>query len=515
MARYKPYDYKQMMMVPVSLEQQLMPGSLEYAIHRLIEERIDTSIFNERYSNDETGRRAYDPKVLLKIVLFAYSRGMLHSRPIERACKENITFMALSCGQQPDHSTIAAFVSEMGEELVINLFTQVLLVCDQEGLLGGTHFSLDGLRLSSNAAKEWSGTHSDLKKKQQGLRKKLKEAIAEHREADRAGGDQDRQRREQRIRRLEQDADRIERFLACNEPRRGTRAKEIQSNVTDNESAKMTSSHGVIQGYNANAVVDDKTQVVVHAQAFGNSGDSAIMEPLLQGAKRNLEKLGHEEPLKDKTVSADTGYFSATNLQACRDAQVDAYVPDPKFRERDVRFADAKRHRRPTDKHKQKYKTQARFTNQDFHYDDVRGKLICPAGQALYIKSRNFRMKDGFEGIAYRAPAKACRHCKLRAQCLRNPESKLGRQVHYLTDQRPGSLTDEMRSKIDTPQGRKIYGRRLAIVEPVFGNIRACKGMDRFTLRGKTKVNTQWMLYCLVHNIGKLATIPTTYATAA
>jgi transposase len=85
MPRYKPYDYDQLMMIPVTLEQQLVPGTLEYAIHRLIEERVDTSIFDERYRNEETGRTAYDPKVLLKIVLFAYSRGILHSRRMERA----------------------------------------------------------------------------------------------------------------------------------------------------------------------------------------------------------------------------------------------------------------------------------------------------------------------------------------------------------------------------------------------------------------------------------------------
>ena len=110
MARYKPYDYAQTQLVPIALDQQLVPGTLEYAIHTLIEERVDTSLFDEKYNNDETGRPAYDPKVLLKIVLFAYSRGILYSRPMERACKENITFMALACGQQPDHSTLAAFV---------------------------------------------------------------------------------------------------------------------------------------------------------------------------------------------------------------------------------------------------------------------------------------------------------------------------------------------------------------------------------------------------------------------
>ena len=119
MPRYKPRDYDQLLMVAVSLENQLIPGTLEYAIHELIERHIDMSKFDEKYRNDETGRAAYDPKVLLKIVLLAYARGMLHSRPIERACKENVTFMALACGQKPDHSTIAAFISSMGEEQVV------------------------------------------------------------------------------------------------------------------------------------------------------------------------------------------------------------------------------------------------------------------------------------------------------------------------------------------------------------------------------------------------------------
>ena len=117
MAKYKSYDYSQGVLIPVSLEEQLMPGTLEFAIHTLVETRIDTSIFDARYSNDETGRLAYDPKILLKVVLFGYSRGLISSRQIERACRENVTFMALSCGEQPDHSTIAAFVSSMKEEI--------------------------------------------------------------------------------------------------------------------------------------------------------------------------------------------------------------------------------------------------------------------------------------------------------------------------------------------------------------------------------------------------------------
>ena len=111
MAKYKKYDYKQMLMLPISLEDQLSPGTLEFAIHTLVETRMDLSLFDEKYKNDEMGRSAYDPKILMKVVLFAYSRGFIGSRKIEQACRENVVFMALSCGHKPDHSTIAAFVS--------------------------------------------------------------------------------------------------------------------------------------------------------------------------------------------------------------------------------------------------------------------------------------------------------------------------------------------------------------------------------------------------------------------
>ena len=143
MAKYKPYDYSQSLLIPVSLQEQLMTGTLEFAIHTLVEDRMDMSVFDRKYQNDETGRRAYDPKILLKVVLLAYSRGQMSSRQIERACCENITFMAMSCNQRPDHSTIATFVSSMKDQIK-PLFRDVLLVCEQEGLLGGTFFAIDG-----------------------------------------------------------------------------------------------------------------------------------------------------------------------------------------------------------------------------------------------------------------------------------------------------------------------------------------------------------------------------------
>jgi transposase len=104
MAKYKPYDFDQLVMIPISLEDQLEPGTLEYTINELVEKNIDLSVFEGWYQNDDTGATAINPKVLLKVILFAYSRGMISSRQIERACGENILFygaqLRLSSGSQ-------------------------------------------------------------------------------------------------------------------------------------------------------------------------------------------------------------------------------------------------------------------------------------------------------------------------------------------------------------------------------------------------------------------------------
>jgi transposase len=128
MAKYKRYEYSQKVFIPVSLEDQLMPSTLEFAIHTLVEKRMDMSVFDVNYQNDETGCRAYDPKILLKVVLLAYSCGLISSRRIELACYENVSFMAMSCNQRPDHNTIASFVSSMKDQIK-PLFRDILLMC--------------------------------------------------------------------------------------------------------------------------------------------------------------------------------------------------------------------------------------------------------------------------------------------------------------------------------------------------------------------------------------------------
>ena len=149
MARYKHIDTSPRL-IAVDLERQLLPGTFEHALNHLVDRELDLSRFDARYKNDLTGASAYPPAMLLKVVLFAYSRGIVSSRDIEAACKHHVTFIALSGDSAPHFTTFAAFVSTLDGEIG-PLFTEILLICDRMGLIGREMFAIDGVKLPGNA----------------------------------------------------------------------------------------------------------------------------------------------------------------------------------------------------------------------------------------------------------------------------------------------------------------------------------------------------------------------------
>jgi hypothetical protein len=151
-------------------------------------------------------------------------------------------------------------------------------------------------------------------------------------------------------------------------------------------------------------------------------------------------------------------------------------------------------------------KEPVHFQNSDFKVADDHSHCICPAGKRMY-RGGTLPNYQGLSSIRFRAPKLACRHCPLRARCLRHPKRTPVRQVAFFLGKAigaPEKYLDKMKRKIDTDQGRYQYSRRLGTVEPVFGNIRHTHRLNRFSLRSKKKVNAQWLLFCLVHNIGKV-----------
>jgi len=505
MAKYKPSNADQMVMLPISLQDQLVPGTLEHTINRLVDEDIDLSVFDERYNNDVTGAAAIHPKILLKVILLAYTKGMISSRQIERACHENIIFIALSYGYAPDHSTIAAFVSSMQKE-ISSIFSDILTVCDELDLLGGTHFSLDGVKLSANVSKEWSGTLEELKHKRDKLQEKLKRVMEEHAQADQHP-QVEIERQQKRERRFQAQVERLNAFLKDRKPKLGSDGKEIQSNAVDNESVKMPSSHGVVQGYNAQALVDSKHQVILAAEAFA-SQDHENLKPMVEGAKKNAVAIGKNEScFHGKQLTADSNYHSFHSLTVCRDEQLDAYIPDIQFRKRDPRFAEQERFQDGVHGRQRPETKPSLFTVSDFIFDPSKQVYRCPQGKELTCHARNqvnrYRTYD-----IYHARPEDCAAGPLRERCLSKPTSS-HRYLSVPADPQPPNLIDEMKAKIDSEEGKHIYARRLGIVEPVFANICVQKRMHRFTLRSKLKVDVQWRLFALVHNIGKIHTFGT------
>jgi transposase len=510
MARYKPYDVKQITLVSVSFQDQILPGSFEYALNEIVDQHIDMKPFEARYHNDETGCLAYDPAILLKIVLFGYYKGIISSRRLAEACERNVQFKALTADTQPHFTTIADFVSSLDKQIV-GVFRDVLVYADALGLIGKQTFAIDGCKLPSNASKEWSGTHEELLHKQRKYQRAARKIVERHRSRDAKEKlspmeEQD----DKKLVTFKHKISKIKEFLKSHSKNIGPSGNERKSNVTDPDSAKMSTNHGVIQGYNGIAVVDEKQQIIVFAQAHGEGQESHLLDSTIKGTREQCPGATISPDIfKQVQVVTDAGYHSNASVSSMEEQGIDAYMADRSYRQRDPAFSDYGRYKerhRQEDRRRHTRTRPDRFTRRDFFYDQANRSCRCPAGQRLYRNGSNIDV-HGFIGMKFRGAKSVCGPCPLRARCLTTPETTQTKQVTIFIGRREtkkDTPIERMKRKFDTLYGRFVYNKRIAIVEPVFGNLRN-KGMDRFTLRGKNKVNTQWRLFSLVHNIEKLA----------
>jgi len=324
MVRYKHIDTGPRLLA-VDLSRQLLPGTLEHALNYLLDHEIDLKHFDQRYRNDRVGAPAYPPAMLLKVVLYAYSQGILSSRGIERACRDHVIFVALSGESCPHFTTIADFVSSLGEDIA-KVFAALLFLCQREGLIG----------------------------------RELK-----------------------RIERFKTDAKKIRHWLKHHrEDRKGPKGAIRKSNRTDNDSAKMATDKGVIQGFCGVAAVDAKHQIIVEAQVLGSGSEQEVLVPVVEAIKEQ----GLLTP--QSVITADAGYHSEHNLKQLDALSVNALVADNAMRARDERFADQAKHKAKSDPLHDKARGQGsrirRYQPADFTYDPRANTCTCPAGQRLY-----------------------------------------------------------------------------------------------------------------------------------
>jgi len=208
-------------------------------------------------------------------------------------------------------------------------------------------------------------------------------------------------------------------------------------------------------------------------------------------------------------VTADTGYANEENMKYLFENDINAYIPDNQFRSRDPKFSEQKikyvKRNQDTKKTKCTY-----ISANEFSLNVEEKTCICPANEDMWLQREGVDI-FGNEKIFFEGRISKCRTCELKNKCMRNPVSEdatkgKGRQVSFITQRNEDhkKYTNWMKERIDSEKDKEIYSHRMSVVEPVFANIESNKRLNRFSLRGKEKVQGQWQLFCIVHNIEKI-----------
>ena len=442
---FRSYDLNQQLLLPPDLRQWLGEEHLALYVSDVVESLDLSGIMKEYDEGDLRGRPPYHPALMIKLLIYGYCTGRMSSRKLEQATYDDVAFRVLSCNQQPDHDSIAAFRKRHLKELG-RLFVQVLQLCERAGLVKLGHVAIDGTKIKANAAPNKSLSYARLKDDEQQLAAAVAQLLGEAQRIDEEEdelygqgrrGDElppelgNRERRLAKIQALiaEMEAEAkaaAERERAeKNKPvaerqRRNWRRKwrvseageilppsKSKRNLTDPDSRVMKDlvTQSYQQAYNGQIGVDAQAQIIVAAKVVQAGNDRQQLVPVLQAVADNLGRM-------PEAASADGGYFSTAALTHEAVSEVNLHVPPS-------------------------------------------------------------QPKTGKESWAESLPASA-------------------------------TIQQRMWHKLKSAEGRAFYNRRQAIVEPVFAQLKHVRGFRQFLLRGLVQVESEWLLVCMTHNLLKL-----------
>ena len=439
---YRPYNPNQEYLLPPSMRDWLAEGHMAYFVSDTID-AMDLREIEEVYEKEERGYPPYHPRMMTKVLVYAYCTGVFSSRKIAKKLEDDVAFRVLGAQNRPDFRTISDFRKRHLKALA-GMFKNVTLLCKRAGMARLGHVALDGTKQKANASKHKAMSYGRMKEESARLDLEIAEllALAEQTDEDEDSkfgrdvrGDElpkDLAFREGRLAKIKQAMAELETEAkeAANEegskdspaddkanPKRRVRWRKkptgmpddkAQKDFTDGESRIMVSGDkSFIQGYNAQAAVESDYQVIVAAMVTNRAADAVHVEAMVEKISQNTGQLPDE-------MSLDAGYYSEANLEYLEAKKIDAYLPPCRIKRREYR--DAK------------------------------------------------------------------------------PEVVTARS----------SLRERMKAKVLTDEGRKKYGLRKVTVEPVFGQIKRCMGFRQFLMRGLEACADEWSLVCAAHNLLKL-----------
>jgi transposase len=450
---FRPYDPDQVLLMAPSLQEWVPEGDLAHFVSDLVESgALDLGAIYASYE-DERGYPPYNPRLMVKLLVYGYANGVVSSRKLERATYRDVAVRMLCADQHPDYRSIARFrkrhLDGLGE-----LFVQALRLCRQAQLVGLGTLAVDGTKLRANASRHKAMSYGRMVKAERqledeiaALRAQVDALLADAEAVDAAEdaafgpecrGDElpeELQRREGRLARIREAKEALEAEAAEAEtarraemaeqgkkPRRPPGGRDpfkpkptTQRNFTDPESKIMKTSDGSFhQCFNGQAIVDSAAQVIVVAELSDEAPDARLLEPSLEQLQENLAAIDARPPA-DAALLGDAGYFSEDNVRITTEHGLDPYLATGRFK-----------HSEPPP----------------------------PAPRGPIPKHAT-------------------------------PKQKMARKTR-------------------TKTGRGVYARRKAIVEPVFGQIDTVQGARKLLLRGKPAARAQWRFQCAIHNLLKL-----------
>ena len=444
---YLDYNQSNGYLLPPYLEELILADHVARVVNRV----VDLLDIRELTSQEKIeGRPAYHPRMMLKILIYAYSQKMPSSRVIARRCAEDVVFMWLSGMQKPDFRTISDF-RKNNIKVLKKLFKQVVQICQRLGMVSLGLVAIDGTKVKAAASDYGAKIQDSLKKALKTVEADIERYMAEGLAIDKAEdalygenrtGQELPKKVKQAVEKREAIVAAIKEIQAIKENDR-TGKKEPKINPLESEARFMKHNGGRVQlSYNCQAAVDEKEGVIVAAEITSEANDKKQMLPMLEKVEETVEK-------KPEKAVMDAGYYSRENLEKAEKIETDCYVTSRKWEEE-------------VQEERGQEKEKAKVVVRSFANSSLRKGVGVANGDRV----------------------------------MENAETRPNRE--------PADAVRRMEAKLQTEEGKEIYRQRKKIVEPVFGQVKLNMGFGRFRLRGSDKAGGEWTLVCLVHNIKKI-----------
>lgn len=462
-------DRGQMMVLPPTLDQYVSQDNPVRAYDAFVE-RINFKELGIDLDDRKVGNSEYDPRSMLKLLLYGYSYGVKSSRKLEREVHNNLSFIWLMKQMRPDHKTIAEF-RRKNKKALQKALRLCAKLCLNLGLIDGNVLFVDGTKLRANAGKANLHREKWYQKLLEELDKRIQHLLEECEQVDQnesqCGSYVKMPKELAEAKKLKES---VENALA-QFTQRGEKAKDEQKiNRVDPESVLVKSPQGTHCGYNMQSVVDDKNGLIVHTEVVSESNDLKQLAAQIRGAEADLER-------ECKVACGDAGYWEMTQMAKVESEGKKVVVPS---------------------------KTQASgkeigpFEKSRFTYDADSDCYVCPEGHRLILR----RLKEKERQLEYRIDKRSdCRRCPHFGACTK---AKQGRTItrHVLEE-----VAEAVAKRFEEPEIREIYERRKARIEHPFGFIKKNLGFGQFHLRGREGAGAEASILATCFNLRRMLTL--------